>query len=85
MSNKKYNPAKVLHLQQQNSGNNYNPRTAGEFWKIKKEKLVLETIKLTQYALALKKITKLLFCEPIQSRLISKVPKMFLFCHEVWI
>ena len=39
MSNKKYNPAEVLHLQQQNSGNNYNPRTAGEFWKIKKRKI----------------------------------------------
>ena len=38
MGSKKYNPAEFLHLQQQNSGNKYNPRTAGEFWKINKRK-----------------------------------------------
>ena len=36
---KKYNPGEVLHFQQQNNGNHYSPRTAGEFWKIKKRKI----------------------------------------------
>ena len=37
MNDKQYIPSEALHLQQAHKREKYNPRTAGEFWNIKRK------------------------------------------------
>ena len=80
MSNKKYNPAEVLHLQQQNSRSKYSPRTAGEYWKINKRTITIGDNQIDKVRTRFKENNKTpFFVSRSKVDLFLKCPRCFYF------